>query len=90
MEITAHAKRAEPSCNPCLFMKISQVSNQQESITLLIYQNVLDSAVAISVANVVKVSIPSNKYPIKKRHPKKGCPYIYKKGVWQLTPPTRC
>jgi len=69
MVITVHAKRAEPLCNPCLFLKISQVSNQQERITLLFYQNVLETAVAISVANVVKVSIPSNKYRIKKRHP---------------------
>ena len=41
MEITVHAKRAEPLCNPCIFFEISQVSRLQESITLLFYQNVL-------------------------------------------------
>ena len=42
-----------------------------------------------SKINVVKVSIPSNKYPIKKRHPR-GCLYTYKRGACQLTLPTRC
>ena len=37
-EMVVHAKSAEPSCNPCIYLKISQVFTYKRlSITLLNY-----------------------------------------------------